>query len=568
MSESKKKSKSSNGRKRNNSEKKRVARKRRPQRKNCNMAATGSGAYRLTGGVSWGHPDSWFRGNIGGEVTDGAISGSGAYNIGKPVRQNTVMKDVTLSGDIPMVANVGKGEATVIRHREFVRNIKSGDFVSGTTSTDYKIESFTLNPGNRDLFPWLSSTAKSYQEYRFTGMLIEAKTLSSNLSTTLTLGSIFMATDYNVYAVPPPDKTHVENMEFSTSAKPSQSSLMPIECARRYDANTHLYISENSLNIEGADRRLYDMATVHICSEGIPSENADIAELWVTYEVLLYKPRLPDLSGTPCYFMEGDDPNAIAQPLGTSFNPVDLQGLNTSLVVVDQGTNDVDSLVTISFVGNTTPQAWFLTFHWHGSNAPATYFKPPTLTIVNGSFPDDWIQPTQAPTGFPTTGGMDTKCGTLSTYIMTGGGSTPTVIHVGKDGDIPGVNARVQFIAVAVDNAWYRRLAGMDLAKQAVKASRVYDLERKVLQLERLLNASILDNEPDHSSDPPLQGETTTKLQQKGTHLHQQYGGYSATASGSRRPADRLQQMSPPLGPEGSSQGGYRVFQGSDPGHK
>jgi len=320
---------------------------------------TGNGAYRLSGGLSWGNKDSYFRGNLGGELTDGALTGNGAYRI----KKNSLMNSMTMSGDVPTVQNTALGEGTVISHREFVKDITCGSFSAPDTVSDFTIEDYNINPGNNQLFPWLATVANNYQEYEFTGMIVELKTTSSNTSTTLGIGSMIMSADYNALAVRPADKQHMENMEYSGSSKPSSTLLMPVECARSLDSNTHLYVVPDS-DFAPGDARLYDLGVLHIATDGIPASAAKIAELWVSYEVILYKPKIPDavFSGLPTLQLSGTNDSGT-NPLGT-VQPAILFGGSSPLF-------DSESCFGTSprmyFPDNTSSTAWQVSIWWRSS---------------------------------------------------------------------------------------------------------------------------------------------------------------------------------------------------------
>lgn len=210
------------------------------------------------------------------------LAGLGEYTI----RSNTLMKALDMGMDPPRVNNTNKGEATIVKHREYVQDITSG---TGNPSA-FKRDDFSVNPGNSTLFPWLSSIAINYQEYEIRGMIVEIKTLSTDFSTSFSLGSVFASADYNVLGPDPANKQQIENMEYASSAKPSCSIILPIECDPRNDSNTHLYVAKNN-DYQGGDRRLFDLCKIYIGSQGLPAATGStIAELWISYEVALFKP--------------------------------------------------------------------------------------------------------------------------------------------------------------------------------------------------------------------------------------------------------------------------------------
>lgn len=247
--------------------------------------ATGNGAYHLSGGLSWGIPGV-LSGNIGGSYSD--VTGTGAYK----VRRNSLMNCIDLTGTVPRVRNTARGEAFVVSHREFIKDVESGNYENEDfDSTVFTLESYNLNPANSLLFPWLSNIAGNFQEYQLRGMLVEFKTTASDLSTTLSLGTVIMTADYNVLADAPATKQTMENMENAGSCKPSMSLIMPIECApSQTSVSTHLYVGP--LDAEVGDLRLYDLCKIFLATVGIPKAGVKIGELWVSYEFAFYKPKL------------------------------------------------------------------------------------------------------------------------------------------------------------------------------------------------------------------------------------------------------------------------------------
>lgn len=284
----------------------------------------GRGAYGLKGGVSWGRPDSYFRGNLSGYYGD--VSGLGAYN----VRQNSLMGMIDLGQSPPVVRNTNKGEATVLNHREFLGDLLTGD----NTPSLFKLQSFALNPGNGSLFPFLASIAQKFQEYELRGCLIELKTLCSDYAQNMSLGSVFMAADYNTLSIAPVSKQQLENMEYASSSKPSSSMIMPIECDPRNNTATHLYVATNS-DYQGGDKRLFDLCNVYIGSQGCPTPDTPIAEIWITYEVALYKPIITEdtlpSAQTISWKLIGQGCNAL-NPFGATHQVV--AGSDTRFIMV------------------------------------------------------------------------------------------------------------------------------------------------------------------------------------------------------------------------------------------
>lgn len=287
---------------------------------------------------------------ISGRLTSGEVSGLGAYN----VKRNSLMNGaIDMSTAPPSVRNANQGEGTIIRHREYLGDLLSG---AGSPSAFAITNTYALNPGNTACFPWLSRIAQDFQEYEMRGCIFFLKTLSSDYTAALNMGSVFMAADYNASDPPPIDKMHLENMEFSSSCKPSTSLLMPVECDPRYDSNTHLYIASNN-NYQNGDPKLYNLCNVYIGSQGVPNSGGNptpIAEIWVTYEVALFKPIIPNVT--------------LGADIGAHFQLGQCTPANPLLLsLVGQGTDPGFKLVNNRTIQlpNTIGASYFICFQWN-----------------------------------------------------------------------------------------------------------------------------------------------------------------------------------------------------------
>lgn len=210
----------------------------------------------------------------------GIVSGRGDYNV-----SGTLMH-----GSVPRIRNNSRSGGTVIRHCEYITDIATG----AGTPTNFNNNVFALNPGDPTTFPWLSTIAQNFEEYEFKGILFEYKTLSVDAiaSSTVNVGAVIMATDYNVSHPPFVSKNAMENYEFAVSAKPSVSMLHMVETKRSQTPVSTLYVrGENVPN--GQDARLYDLGLFQIATQGLPAAASSIGELWVTYEVEFFKPSIP-----------------------------------------------------------------------------------------------------------------------------------------------------------------------------------------------------------------------------------------------------------------------------------
>lgn len=219
-----------------------------------------------------------------------ALVGFGDYKVSR----NSIMHPAqSISSQVPMMKNSPGG--IIISHREYICDINS--------TVNFTTQSFPLQPGVGTLFPWLSSLAQNFEEYEFRGMVLEFKSMSSDLntaSTTSNLGTVVMCSQYNPLDPIFPDKRTMENYQFACSGKPSEHIVHPIECKRGQNVDTHLYVRTTASLGNDADLRLYDLGNFTIATQGMPAafSGSSIGELWVSYEVEFYKPKLTSTTGT------------------------------------------------------------------------------------------------------------------------------------------------------------------------------------------------------------------------------------------------------------------------------
>jgi len=183
----------------------------------------------------------------------GWITGTGDYK--------TNFKSV--SNNACTIPAFGNSDSTVITHREYIQDI-TASAVTGA----FKIETFSLNPGQTDTFPWLASIASNYEEYDIQGMVFEFNSTSgySVASTNTAIGTVIMATQYDPTKPVFENKQSMENYSLATSIKPSDSFLHAIECKKVRSPVKQLYVRTGSNT--GADLRWTDFGNFNIATFG------------------------------------------------------------------------------------------------------------------------------------------------------------------------------------------------------------------------------------------------------------------------------------------------------------
>lgn len=190
-------------------------------------------------------------------------------------------------------------------------------------STGFVNNNKFINPGLASTFPFLSRTARNYQEYQFEHVEFEFKSKSANAlnSTNTALGTVVTATNYNCCE---PNWTSKAQMEVTTgviSEKPSVSQIHGLDVRPSQTPLPRLYVRSQAVP-NSQDQHLYDLANFQIATQGMQAV-ADVGELWVDYSCLLFKPRI-DASSTGSFFhlTTTTGSASTANPLGASANQI------------------------------------------------------------------------------------------------------------------------------------------------------------------------------------------------------------------------------------------------------
>lgn len=305
----------------------------------------------------------WGRkvGFAGGHLI-GRLLGSGDYQCSGNPQYNCIAN----STDVPQFAT--NGMANLVAHREYI-----GDIVTSATAGAFKNQNFIVNPGLPATFPWLSTIAENYEEYKLHGCVFEFKTTSSdqvyNTSANTALGTVILATEYNVLSPNFTNKQSMENYEYAVSAKPSVSQMHGIECALNQTPQVGGLFLRTGPITQG-DARWYDMANFQIATSGFQGTSVNVGELWVTYAVEFLKPKLPltvggNISSAHAFIPQTSNSSPLAPVSG---------------VVTQSGTLPVTLTATAVTWPCVPNEKYRLTIEWTGIFASVT---APALTLIN-----------------------------------------------------------------------------------------------------------------------------------------------------------------------------------------
>jgi hypothetical protein len=287
-----------------------ATRKITPKSVPTNKARKHKGMLASIGGLAgsaFGGPSGGLLGAAAGDVL-GNLFGWGDYEtapVGYAITNNSTLGLQTPeAAQIPMMHT--ENGCCRISKREYITDIQM--------TPDFERVVFPLNPTDETTFPWLSTVAKNFEQFKFLGISFGFRSLSANaLSGTgnPAMGSITLLTQYDVFDYPPANKTQANNALFATSCKPSESMLHPIECDPEQTPNIPLYTGVNEA-LTDRDFRLNYLGITTVCTQGGPTGNYLCGELWVTYDIMLYKPMVQRF-GT----VVGEERPSLAQEIAT-----------------------------------------------------------------------------------------------------------------------------------------------------------------------------------------------------------------------------------------------------------
>jgi len=244
-----------------------------------------------------------------GDHTQG--EGRGDYKI----KRNSLI----LAGTPPVISSDGKMDYHRIQHREWLQPVKSAAS-NGTSGSNYEVTSFQLNPGLPSLLPWGSGIADNYEEYEIMGMVVYFKPTSGNSTgANTTLGRVMIATNYNAGAPAFSNAQELLNSEYADECKPSNPLYHLIECEPHKNPISELYVRTGAVPA-GEDVKTYDLGKLQVATQGCPTNSQELGDLWITYDIALYKPILNGISSGNTIPTDHFQLTAVSSgvPLGTS----------------------------------------------------------------------------------------------------------------------------------------------------------------------------------------------------------------------------------------------------------
>jgi len=247
------------------------------------------------------------------------LTGSGDYIVSDPVEMNSLFREQNYQRPPEFKHKTGGFEenGTIrMQYREMI-----GYLVVPNQPTEFNVQTFFINPGDPAAFPYLSDIAQNFEEYEFLGLVCSVRSLSTNYSSSPSMGEYAITRQEDVTASDPTSMPQILNSANGVSARPDKDIYYGFECKGQ---TLNKYFVQNSTS--KADPNFVYMCKMHIAtalsSAYAPGDN--IGEIWMTYDVRLSVPILNSLaSGYARY--------SSSAPVAASFYPAPLALAPTSV---------------------------------------------------------------------------------------------------------------------------------------------------------------------------------------------------------------------------------------------
>lgn len=162
--------------------------------------------------------------------------------------------------------------------------------LSGSVSFS-TFETIVLNPGLAAWFPWLSTQASDWQQYRFHKLSVHFITQTS----TSTGGSVTIAPSYNQTQSAPNTILEALNVADAVNDVSWTNLVCVLEPSLMFPVGPRKLI--RSGNVAG-DLSVYDAARIFVCTDGQPG-TAIIGKLALSYDIELFGPQATSLVDQP-----------------------------------------------------------------------------------------------------------------------------------------------------------------------------------------------------------------------------------------------------------------------------
>jgi hypothetical protein len=187
----------------------------------------------------------------------------------------------------PAMLNTGTNSTRLV-HKEYI-----GEVMTGPVAGELNITEFIINPGNVQSFPWGSGVANQYDQWRPNGIIITFQSSATTaVNTGVSLGTVIMASDYDVFDRTPDNAQELLNMAMSQQAKTSESQMHGIECDIS-ERQRMLFYTQSYGTGTNETSRDYSLCKFYVATFGGGLDpNMSVGSLHIHYDIELTKPQM------------------------------------------------------------------------------------------------------------------------------------------------------------------------------------------------------------------------------------------------------------------------------------
>jgi hypothetical protein len=187
----------------------------------------------------------------------------------------------------PLIERVPGSDSVRIRKRELVTSIATP---AAAQSAFNIAATLALNPGIPATFPWLSTQAAGWEQYKFRKLRFDYYTRTA----TSTVGSIMLVPDYD--ASDPAPTSEQQAMDYK-DAKEEAPWVVEFCCDLTPSAlhpSGKKYIRQGA--VANTDIKTYDAGTFYVCTTDATTASQNWGKLFVEYDVELSVSQLPQIA--------------------------------------------------------------------------------------------------------------------------------------------------------------------------------------------------------------------------------------------------------------------------------
>lgn len=206
------------------------------------------------------------------------------------------------------------GSAPRVKSTRDTCNIQHRELISGITgASNFALPvALAVNPGLKEMFPWLSIMAQGWEEYRFRSLRLVYKTRTGST----TPGSLMMAPDYDSSDANPASEQIMSTFAQCIEDVPWKDITCVFKPSNLNSPGKRHFVRNGPLSAN-QDVKLYDVAKFFLAV--MDGTATPWGKLWVEYDIDFYIPQLPsqgavsNLGGK----INGGGTLTPANPLGT-----------------------------------------------------------------------------------------------------------------------------------------------------------------------------------------------------------------------------------------------------------